>query len=247
VLPLKDDVPTQSFPLVTVALIGVNLLVFLYEFALGLAPGAHPAVRAEAERAYQAFIFEFGLIPCRIGGDCPASLETLLAGAPAPWLTVFTSMFVHGGLFHVGGNMLYLWIFGNNVEDSMGKGRFLVFYLVCGVAAAIAQYLTDTASPVPMVGASGAVSGALGAYLIMFPGARVWTLMGFGFIWRFVPVPAVIVLGFWIVVQVINGVFTFGRGEPGGVAFLAHVGGFVAGMALVSLFRRRPRATYRRW
>jgi membrane associated rhomboid family serine protease len=246
-LPLKDDVPTQSFPLVTVALIALNVLVFLYELALGFSPGGHPAVRAEAERAYQASIFEFGLVPCRVGDACPAQLETMLAGAPAPWLTVFTSMFVHGGLFHVGGNMLYLWIFGNNVEDSMGKGRFLVFYLLCGVAAAIAQYLTDTGSPVPMVGASGAVSGALGAYLILFPGARVWTLMGFGFIWRFVPVPAVIVLGFWIVVQVINGVFTFGRGEPGGVAFLAHVGGFVAGMALVGLFRRRPRLTYRRW
>jgi membrane associated rhomboid family serine protease len=247
VFPLKDDVPTQSFPLVTVTLIAVNVLVYLYEFTLGMAPGGHPAVRAEAERAYQAFIFEFGLIPCRIGDACPARLETLLAGAPAPWLTVFTSMFVHGGLFHVGGNMLYLWIFGNNVEDSMGKGRFLVFYLVCGVAAALAQYLTDTTSSVPMVGASGAVSGALGAYLLMFPGARVWTLVIFGFFVRFVPIPALVVLGFWIVVQVINGAFTFGRGESGGVAFLAHVGGFVAGMALVSLFRRRPRLTYRRW
>jgi membrane associated rhomboid family serine protease len=247
VLPLRDDVPTQSFPLVTVALIAANVLVFLYEFTLGFSPGAHPAVAAEAERAYQAFIFEFGLVPCRLADACPARLETLLAGAPPPWLTVFTSMFVHGGLFHVGGNMLSLWIFGNNVEDSMGKGRFLVFYLLCGVAAALAQYLTDTRSPVPMVGASGAVSGALGAYLILFPGARVWTLVIFGFFWRFVPVPALIVLGFWIVVQVLNGVVTFGRGEPGGVAFLAHVGGFVAGMALVGLFRRRPRLTYRRW
>jgi membrane associated rhomboid family serine protease len=247
VLPLKDDVPTQSFPLVTVTLIAVNVLVYLYEFLLGMAPGGHPAVRAEAQRAYQAFVFEFGLIPCRIGDSCPVALETLLAGAPAPWLTVFTSMFVHGGPFHVGGNMLYLWIFGNNVEDSMGKGRFLAFYLLCGVAAAAAQYLTDTDSAVPMVGASGAVSGALGAYLVMFPSARVWTVLIFGFFVRFVPVPALVVLGFWIVVQLINGALTFGRGEPGGVAFLAHVGGFVAGMALVGLFRRRPRMAYRRW
>jgi membrane associated rhomboid family serine protease len=246
-LPLKDDVPTQSFPLVTVVLIALNVLVFLYELVLGFSPGGHPAVRAEAERAYQAFIFEFGLVPCRVGDACPAQLETMLAGAPAPWLTVFTSMFVHGGLFHVGGNMLYLWIFGNNVEDVMGKGRFLVFYLVCGVVAAAAQYLTDTRSPVPMVGASGAVSGVLGAYLILFPSARVWTVMIIGFFWKFVPVPAMIVLGFWIVVQVINGALTFGSGEPGGVAFLAHVGGFVAGMALVGLFRQRPRITYRRW
>jgi rhomboid family protein len=247
VFPLKDDVPTQSFPVVTIALIAMNVLVYLYEFSLGFAPGAHPAVRGAAERAYQGFIFEFGLVPCRLADACPGNLETLLAGAPSPWLTIFTSMFVHGGLFHVGGNMLYLWIFGNNVEDSMGKGRFLVFYLVCGVAAAFAQTLTDLRSPVPMVGASGAVSGALGAYLVLFPNARVWTLMGVGFFWRYVPVPAVIVLGFWIVVQVINGAITFGRGEPGGVAFLAHVGGFVAGMVLVFFFRRRPRVSYHRW
>ena len=196
---------------------------------------------------YQAFIFEFGLVPCRLADACPARLETLLAGAPSPWLTVFTSMFVHGGLFHVGGNMLYLWIFGNNVEDVDGQGRFLVFYLACGVGGGD--------RPVPdrhgLAGPNGRRQrrGLRCARRVPapFPGARVWTLMGFGFFWRFVPVPAVIVLGFWIVVQVINGVLTFGRGEPGGVAFLAHVGGFVAGMALVDLFRRRPRASYRRW
>jgi membrane associated rhomboid family serine protease len=161
-------------------------------------------------------------------------------------------MFMHGGLFHVAGNMLYLWIFGNNVEDSMGKIRFLLFYLLCGAAAALAQYAADPASRVPMVGASGAISGALGAYLVLFPGARVWTLVVFGFFWRLVPVPALIVLGFWIVVQVLNGLITFGQsfgsgGEGGGVAFLAHVGGFVAGMALVFLFRRQPRIAYRRY
>jgi membrane associated rhomboid family serine protease len=196
-------------------------------------------------------VFEFGFVPCRLGDVCPASLSTALAAAPAPWLTIFTSMFVHGGLFHVAGNMLYLWIFGNNVEDAMGKLRFLVFYLLCGVAAALAQYVADPASRVPMVGASGAISGALGAYLVLFPGARVWTLVVFGFFWRLVPVPALIVLGFWIVVQVLNGLLTFGQafggGEGGGVAFLAHVGGFVAGMALVFVFRRQPRIAYRRY
>jgi membrane associated rhomboid family serine protease len=246
VLPLKDDVPTQSFPLVTVTLIAINLLVYLYEFVLGFPAQPTRAAAAAAERAYEGFVYDFGLLPCRIGGVCPASLQTQLTGAPPPWLTVFTSMFVHGGLFHVGGNMLYLWIFGNNVEDSMSKVRYLVFYLLCGVAAAATQYASAPGAAVPMVGASGAVSGALGAYLILFPGARVWTLVIFGFFWRVVPVPALVVLGFWIVLQVLNGLFTFGSGEPGGVAFLAHVGGFVAGMALVRPFRHRPRAAYHR-
>ncbi len=246
-LPLKDDVPTQSFPLLTVLIIGVNVVIYLYELVLGLPGEASRAAAAAAERAYEAFIYEFGLIPCRIGDVCPGRLATMLAGAPPPWLTVFTSMFVHGGLFHVGGNMLYLWIFGNNVEDVMGKLRFAVFYLVCGVAAAGAQYLSDPRSAVPMVGASGAVSGALGAYLLLFPSARVWTLVIFGFFWRLVPIPALVVLGFWIVVQVLNGVITFGSGEPGGVAFLAHVGGFVAGLALGGIFRQRSRIAHRRW
>lgn len=242
-LPLKDDIPTRSFPLVTVTLIVVNLLVYAYEFALWFDPSAG-GVRA-AERMYQAFIFDFGLIPCRLGEVCPPRLVAELTGAPAPWLTVFTSMFVHGGLFHVGGNMLYLWIFGNNVEDAMGRGRFVVFYLLCGVAAAGAQYLQGPASTVPMVGASGAVSGTLGAYLLLYPHARVWTLIVFGFFWRIVPVPALLVLGFWIVVQAVNGALTFGRGEGGGVAFLAHVGGFVAGMVLVYVFRRSGRVPER--
>ncbi len=246
-LPLKDDIPTQSFPLVTVSLIALNVLVYLYEFFLGLPAESSRAAALEAERAYEAFVFEFGLIPCRLSEACPARLATLLAGAPPAWLTVFTSMFVHGGLFHVGGNMLYLWIFGNNVEDSMGKGRFLAFYLLCGVAAAAAQYLGDLRSSVPMVGASGAISGTLGAYLVLYPHARVWTLVVFGFFWRLVPIPALIVLGFWIVVQVLNGLVTFGSGGQGGVAFLAHVGGFLAGMVLIRLFRQRPRLTYRRY
>ncbi len=245
--PLKDDVPTQSFPVVTVSLIVANVLVYLYEFALGFPADASRAAVLAAERAYEAFIYEFGLIPCRLGDVCPTKLLTVLAGGPAPWLTVFSSMFLHGGLFHVGGNMLYLWIFGNNVEDSMGRGRFVIFYLLCGLAAAAAQYVSNPRSAVPMIGASGAVSGALGAYLVLHPHARVWTLIIFGFFWRVVPIPAVIVLGFWIVVQVLNGLITFGSGEPGGVAFLAHVGGFAAGMALIFLFRQRPRLAYRRY
>jgi membrane associated rhomboid family serine protease len=246
--PLKDDVPTRSFPLVTVIIIVLNVLVYLYEFMLW-PPGLPAQETRAARRAFEGFVFEFGLVPCRMGDVCPAPLATALAGAPEPWLTVFTSMFLHGGLFHLGGNMLYLWIFGNNVEDAMGKGRFVLFYLVCGVAAAAVQYLSDPSSPVPMIGASGAVSGALGAYLILHPQAHVWTLVWLGW-WftRIVPVPAMVVLGFWIVVQVVNALVTFGTGQAGGVAFLAHVGGFVAGMVLIPVFRRsrRPPARWGR-
>ena len=241
--PLKDDVPSRSFPLVTVALIVVNVAIYFYEFALWFDPTGGTA---QGGRLYEAFLFEFGLLPCRLAEQCPPRLTTSLAGAPAPWLTVLTSMFVHGGLFHVAGNMLYLWIFGDNVEDVMGRRRFLVFYLLCGGVAAAAQALANPASAVPMVGASGAVSGALGAYLLLYPNARVWTLIMFGFFWRVVPIPALVVLGFWIVVQLVNALVTFGEDKAGGVAFLAHVGGFVAGMALVHVFRQRSRIVYRR-
>jgi membrane associated rhomboid family serine protease len=246
VLPLKDDVPTRRFPAVTAVLIAANLVIYLYEFFLWFEPVAAGQPRLGA-RLYEQFVFEFGLIPCRLRDLCPPRLETVVAGAPPAPLTVLTSMFVHGGLFHVGGNMLYLWIFGNNVEDAMGRGRFAAFYLLCGGAAAAAQYLQSPASAVPMVGASGAVSGALGAYLRLYPHARIWTLVIFGFFWRVVPIPALVVLGFWIVVQLINGVVTFGAGDVGGVAFLAHIGGFAAGLGLVGRFRRPPPRSRLRW
>jgi membrane associated rhomboid family serine protease len=227
--PLKDDNPSHTVPFVTVGLIVANLLVFVYQFSLEVGG-------PEGARAAQAFILEFGLVPCRLTGACVGA-----ADVPAPVLTIFTSMFMHGGLFHIGGNMLYLWIFGNNVEDTMGHGRALIFYLACGVAAALAQTAVGPRSPVPMVGASGAVSGVLGAYLILFPHAHVTTLVILGFFWRLVQVPAVVVLGFWIVVQVLNGLGSFGA--SGGVAFFAHIGGFVAGIVL--LFVLRPRARSR--
>jgi membrane associated rhomboid family serine protease len=239
VLPLKDDVATRSLPVVTVSLIAANALVYLYEFALGYPFQPTRAAALAAQRAYEGFLFEFGFVPCRVGDACRGSVVAMVAGAPPAWLTVFTSMFLHGSLFHVGGNMLYLWIFGDNVEDAMTKTRFLVFYLTCGVAAAVAQYLGDPRSPVPVVGASGAVSGALGAYVLLHPHARVFTLIGFGWFWRLVPVPAVVILGLWIVVQLANTVLTAAGGDAGGVAWLAHVGGFTTGMVLVSLFRRR--------
>ncbi len=238
--PLKDDIPTRTVPFVTVGLMALNILVFLYQLSLEL--GAEPAARGATE----AFVFEFGLIPCRLSGarpgvgGCPG-----LGDFPSPVLTIFTSMFLHGGLFHIFGNMLYLWIFGNNVEDTLGHGRFLGFYLAAGVAAALSQTLISPSSSIPMIGASGAVSGVLGAYLLLFPHASVLTLLFFGFFIRIVRIPALIVLGFWIVIQFLSGIITFGStvtGEPqGGVAFFAHIGGFLAGIVLLlALKPRRP-------
>jgi membrane associated rhomboid family serine protease len=239
-LPLKDDIPTRSVPVVTVGLIAANVLAFLYQLSLG--GGAAGAVG----RAAQEFVLEFGLIPCRLTGLCREAV-----GLPSPYLTVLTSMFLHGGLFHVGGNMLYLWIFGNNVEDTLGHGRFVVFYLLSGLAAALAQTVTGPGSTVPMIGASGAVSGVLGAYLLLFPRANVLTLVTFGFFIRLVRIPALFVLGFWIVVQFLNGFLTVsyqaarGHGDGGGVAWFAHIGGFLAGMGLLLLMR--PRRAARRY
>jgi membrane associated rhomboid family serine protease len=239
VLPLKDDIPTRTVPFVTVGLIVADALVFLYQLSLGLTDD--PA----AARAAQAFVFEFGLIPCRLTATCAAPAEF-----PHPVVTIFTSMFMHGGFFHIFGNMLYLWIFGNNVEDTLGHARFVGFYLASGVTAALAQTLVGPSSTIPMIGASGAVSGVLGAYLLLFPHASVLTLLTFGFFIRIVRIPALFVLGFWIVVQLLNGVITFGAsaatGEPqGGVAWFAHIGGFLAGMAFLYVLRPRERSRYR--
>jgi rhomboid family protein len=232
VIPLKDDVPSRSKPLVTWILIALNVAVYVYQLSLGLS--ADTGGRAAAE----AFVFEFGATPCRLTGTCDRG------DFPSPYVTIFTSMFLHGSPLHVAGNMLYLWIFGDNIEDALGHGRFLAFYLLSGVGAAVAQTVTSPTSVIPMIGASGAVSGVLGAYLLLFPYATILTLVIFGFFVRTVHIPAVIVLGFWIVLQLINGWLTvsasaMGRGEIGGVAWFAHIGGFLAGMVLLLLFRPR--------
>ena len=232
-LPLKDDIPSQSVPVVTLTLIALNVVIFLYQASLQVGGDAGAA------RAADQFALEFGAVPCRLTGRCVTD------DFPPRLLTIFTSMFLHGGLFHIGGNMLYLWIFGDNVEATLGHVRFLGFYLVSGVAAAVAQTGVAPSSEVPMIGASGAISGVLGAYLLLFPYATVLTLITFGFFIRFVHVPAVIVLGFWIVVQFLSGLLSYGglagHGEGGGVAWFAHIGGFVAGLALVFLLRpHRP-------
>lgn len=241
IIPLKDDVAGRSVPVVTVALIGLNLLAFLYQISLGL------ETRGPGAGAAEALVAEFGVVPCRLTGACP-NVPRLGDDFPHPWVTIVTSMFLHGNVFHVGGNMLYLWIFGTNVEGTLGHGRFLLFYLAAGVAAALGQAVVSPASAVPMIGASGAVSGVLGAYLLLFPYATILMLLLFGFFVRVVRIPALIVLGFWIVVQLINGYLTYsartlGRRESGEIAWFAHIGGFLAGILL--LFLLRPRQSRR--
>jgi membrane associated rhomboid family serine protease len=230
--PLKDDIPSRTTPFVTLALIALNIVVFMYELSLQVSGGPG------ASAALEAFVREFGAVPCRISGLCVSAGDF-----PHPLATIFTSMFLHGGFLHVGGNMLYLWIFGDNVEDTMGHGRFLLFYLLSGVAAATAQTVMSPDSPVPMIGASGAVSGVLGAYLILFPYATILTLVMFIFFIRLVRIPALLVLGFWIVVQLLNGLVSSHRpGGEGGVAWFAHIGGFLAGIVIFLIIRPRAKA-----
>ena len=219
-IPLKDNIPSSRTPLITIGLIVINVLVYLNQLML-------------PPRAAVRFVYLYGLIPVEI------SQWQLLVPHPVPlYGTILTSMFVHGGLFHLAGNMLYLWIFGDNVEDRLGRFRFLLFYLLSGVGAAAAQILSDPHSKIPMVGASGAISGVLGAYLLLYPHARVVTLVFFGWLVRVIEIRALIVLGFWIVVQLVSGLLTWGA-QVGGVAWFAHVGGFVAGLVMVIPLRRR--------
>jgi len=236
-LPLKDDLVSRSAPVMTVGIVTLNALVFLYQTSLQLGISLEVDNPPHALETAQAFVLEFGLIPCRLMDLCAFPDDQ-----PAPLFTIFSSMFLHAGFLHVGGNMLYLWIFGKNVEDTLGHTRFTLFYLLSGVAAALTQVLASPASGVPMIGASGAVSGVLGAYLILFPQSRVLTLVIFGFFWRLVSIPAVVVLGFWIVLQVLNGLGSFG--DAGTVAWFAHIGGFFAGMLLLIVMR--PRTLIRR-
>lgn len=221
-IPLHDDNPTEITPAVTMALIVACTLVFFYQFSLPDRPG-------------EDFIFRYGAIPAAILGHA-AALPEAAVGFPAS-VALMTSMFLHGGWMHLIGNMLYLWIFGNNIEDVMGHARFVIFYLVCGVLAAFSHALTDPASTVPMVGASGAISGVLGAYLLLFPRAQVLVLIPLGMFTRMMYVPAGFVLGFWFVLQLLSGEMSLGS-TGGGVAFFAHVGGFLAGMVLIGFFKR---------
>jgi len=222
-LPIGDERVQGPAPLVTFGLIALNVLAFGVEFM------------QPSEGALQSFIEAWGVVPREysMARDLPPTI-------PLPfWSTLFTSMFLHGGLMHLGGNMLYLWIFGDNLEKTMGGMRFLIFYLVCGLAASLAHILFGPASTIPAVGASGAISGVLGGYLVLFPKNTVRVLTRGGI----ANVPAIVVLGFWIVIQMINGIGSMATTtETAGVAYMAHIGGFVAGLVLVKLMgsQRQP-------
>jgi len=173
-------------------------------------------------------------------GAIPQSIISFQTQQPLhPIVTVFTSMFMHGGFFHLAGNMLYLWIFGNNIEDRLGHIRFSIFYLFCGIFAAYSYAITDPSSTIPMVGASGAISGILGAYLLLFPKANVHTLVFLGFFVTTLKIPALIVIGFWAIIQFINGMISTGLREGGGVAWFAHLGGFLIGLVMIKLWLPR--------
>ncbi|MCC7411734.1 MAG: rhomboid family intramembrane serine protease [Gammaproteobacteria bacterium] len=220
-IPLHDDNPTRIRPVITVALIVICTLIYLWQLSLG-------------ERNNRFVIFSLGLIPTVFFGG--AELPPALAVVPAQ-ATAFTSIFLHGSFMHLAGNMLYLWIFGNNVEDAMGHTRFVYFYVLCGILAAVAQALTQPSSAVPMIGASGAISGVLGAYLLLYPHARVLVALPIGLYLHITRLSATWVLAFWFVFQLVSSAFSGATG--GGVAFFAHIGGFIAGMVLIPLFKRR--------
>jgi membrane associated rhomboid family serine protease len=232
VIPLHDDNPTTTRPLVTVGIMITCVVVYVWQHLLL----SHP----EAERA----LLSYGLIPAVLSGraELPPALDVIPA-----WSTVLTSMFMHGGIWHLAGNMLYLWIFGNNIEDAMGHVKFLVFYLLCGLAAVFAQVFPNPASEVPMVGASGAISGVLGAYMLLYPRARVLLGLPLGFVLvqlgRF---PAIWVLAVWFLMQLGMATLTPRADGEGGIAFGAHIGGFIAGLALVAFFKHRHVPLWRR-
>jgi membrane associated rhomboid family serine protease len=224
-IPYKDDNPTRTFPVVTIGLLSANIVVFILQLISPLTP--------------REIVYAYGAVPNFI-------LTFSTVQPIHPFLTVFTSMFMHGGLLHLVTNMLYLWIFGDNIEDALGHVRFILFYFLCGTAAVYSHAIIDTSSRLPMVGASGAVAGILGAYLLLFPRARVHTLIFFGFFVQTVRLPAVLVLGLWIAIQFIHGTLSAGPVEQGGIAWFAHIGGFICGIAIIKLLFKSRRGHRKR-
>jgi membrane associated rhomboid family serine protease len=219
-IPLRDVIPSRTKPVVTVAIIALNALVFLYQESL-------------APPDLMALVYQFGVVPALFNP-----------------LTLVTSMFMHGGWMHFLGNNLYLWIFGDNVEDRMGHGRFLAFYLICGVAAGLVQLVASAGSRIPMLGASGAIAGVMGAYFVLFPHSRVLTLVPVLFFLQLIEVPAILFLGLWFVMQLLSGVGSIGvqtAADTGGIAFWAHVAGFAAGVLGIFVFRRPERQRVDWW
>ena len=239
--PLKDNIPTDRFPVVTVALIVANVLMYFLFQKGGITSGPSDANVID----YGAFPYEFThwgeqCVPVDQGIGCGD-----VSGQPSALVTAFSSMFMHGSIVHLGGNMLFLWIFGNNVEDSMGRAAYLAFYLLGGLAALAAQVVIDPSSTVPTIGASGAVAGVLGGYLLLFPRARVVTLIFIVFFFTILELPALAILGFWFVQQILFGYFDLSDptgGGGGGVAYFAHIGGFAFGLLAIRVFAHRRRA-----
>jgi membrane associated rhomboid family serine protease len=216
-IPLKDSLPSRSYPVVNISLIMANIAVFLYQYTL-------------PENAFKVFVLANSTVPARI----PLFLAGHV-GFEVAFLPLLTSMFLHSGLPHIAGNMLFLWIFGDNVEDYFGHLPYLLFYVVCGIGSGLLHVLFNFSSTVPALGASGAISGVMGAYMLLFPRERILTLV---FIFL-MPIPAVFILGYWFLLQFLSGVNALGSGASGGVAWWAHVGGFLLGMLLTGMLRRR--------
>jgi rhomboid family protein len=234
VIPYRDENPTTLPPIVTVGIIALNVIAWLFIEGAG------------AGRAVDAAVCNYGLIPGEIlqrvppGSGVEMAPGVVCAVDPSPqYWTVLTSMFMHGGWMHLIGNMVFFWVFGNNIEDAMGHVRFALFYIMCGVAAAATQVLVTPSSTVPMVGASGAISGILGAYLLLYPRVRVHAVVFLGFYVTSIAIPAFVMLGYWIVLQLLSSLSSLGARQTGGTAFFAHIGGFVAGLVLIRLFARR--------
>lgn len=228
-IPLSDpENRRRIFPIATILIVALNFVAFAYELSLGT-------------RALDSFVLSYGVRPFEItsGQDLPPV-------SPGPlWLTIFTSMFLHGGWAHILGNMLYLWVFGDNVEEVLGTPTYLAFYLAAGVAGSLAHILADPTSRVPSIGASGAIAGVLAAYMVLFPQARINTLIFFFPFIRVVRVPAILLIGFWALLQFLSGLGTLGITDAGGVAYWAHIGGFVAGLILAFSFRGKARRARR--
>jgi membrane associated rhomboid family serine protease len=236
-IPLRDANPTRRTPWITIAIIAINAAVFIFwqGFPIaGIEPGNETQVRT---------LFCYGVIPQEVSDLTPIPELDRACGGKSVLFSIFSSMFLHGSLLHIAGNMLFLWVFGNNIEDRLGHVPFTIFYLAAGVVAVFAQVLPSPGSEIPLVGASGAIAGTLGAYLVMYPHARVLTLVPIFFFLQVMQLPALVVLGFWFVLQAFSSFTSFGgAAEQGGVAYLAHVGGFVFGALVALLFYRgRPR------
>lgn len=221
-IPIRDTIPSRTYPIVTISLIAVNSVLFLFETSLG----SH----------LDKFIFAYSVIPAKYFHLGQVDRWNIVDR----FLPLFTSLFLHGGWLHLIGNMIYLWIFGDNVEDMMGHIKYLLFYLLCGLGANYAHLYTNASSPIPTIGASGAIAGVMGAYIVLFPRSRVWTLFPIFFFIQIVQVPAFAFIGFWFLMQFFMGFFSLGL--QGGVAWWAHIGGFAVGALLVFIFKKRKRS-----